>query len=201
MSITDRLQAQGGKPSGLVGTIAGRLMNRMHRRAHRWGLDGVPVEVGSVCLDIGCGGGNTVRALACRVGGGKVCGLDHSAKMVALSKRVNRAALERGTVEIDLGSVSVLPYSDSTFDVALAFETIQFWPDIANDLLEVRRVLKPNGTLVIINRYPPDNSKWADVLTLKSEADYRAALTEACFREITADRGSRKSWIKVAARR
>jgi len=145
MSITERMQAQGGKPSGLVGAIVGRLMNRLHRGVHRWGLDDLSVESGSACLDIGCGGGSTVRALARKASSGKVCGLDHSEEMVDLSKRLNRVFLERGSVEIALGSVSDLPYADDAFDLAVAFERIQFWPDIENDLAEVHRVLKPEG--------------------------------------------------------
>jgi SAM-dependent methyltransferase len=36
------------------------------------------------------------------------------------------------------------------FDLALAVETQYYWPDLVNDMKEVRRVLKPGGRLVVI---------------------------------------------------
>jgi ubiquinone/menaquinone biosynthesis C-methylase UbiE len=47
-------------------------------------------------------------------------------------------------------SVSALPFADGRFDLVTAVETQYFWPDLVNDMKEIRRVLKPGGTLVVI---------------------------------------------------
>jgi len=45
------MQAQGGKPSGLVGAVIGRLMNVLHGDIYKWGLQHVSIGKNAVCLD------------------------------------------------------------------------------------------------------------------------------------------------------
>jgi len=59
--------------------------------------------------------------------------------------------IETDRVEIEHAFVSSLPYSDNMFNLVSGFETYYFWPDLINDLKEIYRVLKPGGTLVLIN--------------------------------------------------
>lgn len=200
MSFTEKMQSQGGNPTGLLGTLIGYLMNISHGTIHTWGLSNTTVHETSICLDIGCGGGNTIKVLAEKVKRGKVYGLDHSGKMVNLSRRANRAFIKKGIVEIHQGSVSVLPYADAYFDIVTAFETIQFWPNITSDVMEIKRVLKPTGVFVIVNRYPPENSKWSEFLQLKNAKAYNDLLGESGFHNITSDTTPKNGWIKVVAR-
>ncbi len=44
-----------------------------------------------------------------------------------------------------------LPFADTSFDVATAFETVYFWPDIRRSLSEVARVIRRGGTFMISN--------------------------------------------------
>jgi ubiquinone/menaquinone biosynthesis C-methylase UbiE len=55
-----------------------------------------------------------------------------------------------GRVEIRQGSVSLLPFPDGAFDLITAVETLYFWPDLAADMREVFRVLKPGGSFILI---------------------------------------------------
>ena len=199
MSFTETMQAQGGKPSGLLGRVIGTLMNTLHGNIHSWGLHNISIQDNFTCLDIGCGGGNTVKVLAERVKQGKVYGLDHSEEMVELSKRLNRSVLARGVVDITQGSVSDLPYADDYFDLITAFETIQFWPNLEGDLLEVKKVLKPSGTFLIVNRFPPENSKWSEFLQLKNAEAYENILKGSGFQDISLDTTTKNGWIKVVA--
>ena len=199
MSITRTMQSQGGKPSGVLGMFIGRLMNMFHGAIHTWGLNNIPIHEHATCLDIGCGGGNTINVLAEKAKSGKVHGLDHSVEMVALAQRLNRAAIAQGVVDIRQGTVSALPFSDDSFDLVTAFETIQFWPDIQHDVMEVKRVLKPSGIFLIVNRYPPENSKWSEFLQLKSADAYTDLLRTAGFQEVALDTTTKPGWIKVVA--
>ena len=79
-----------------------------------------------------------------------MCGIDYAAGSVAASRGRNAASIRAGRVEIVRASVSQIPFPDSTFDLVTAVETQYYWPDVVNDMREIRRVLKPGGTLVII---------------------------------------------------
>ena len=200
MSFLKTMQAQGGKPSGVLGRLMGHLMNMSHGNIQAWGLQNIAFHEHPICLDVGCGGGNTVRILAEKVRNGKVYGLDHSAEMVTLAQRLNQFAITRGVVNITLGSVSALPYSENYFDLVTAFETIQFWPNIKGDLLEVTRVLKPSGIFLIVNRYPPEHSTWSDFLQLKNAKAYQDMLSVSGFQDISLDTTTKNGWIKIFAR-
>lgn len=200
MSLTKKMQEQGGKPSGLFGTIIGKFMNIFHGNIHKWGLQNCSINENYICLDIGCGGGNAVKAIAEKATKGKIYGLDHSLEMVNLSRKLNSSFITNGLVEINQGSVSALPYSDSQFDLVTAFETIQFWPNLEKDLEEVRRALKSTGTFIIVNRYPPEDSKWAEFLQIKNSEEYKEILKPAGFNKICIDNKTKKGWICVSAR-
>jgi ubiquinone/menaquinone biosynthesis C-methylase UbiE len=204
VSLSEKLMAQGGKPSGLLGRLIGTLMNLSHKSVYRWGLQTISPGTSSTVLDIGCGGGEAVKLLATQMPHGKVYGIDHSLEMVNLSKRVNRSFVANGRVEIDHGSVSSLPYTDDMFDVATAFETIQFWPRLNEDLREVKRVLKPSATLLVVNRYPDpegQNADLADVLQIHSADEYRERLSIAGYVDISIDDSSKPGWILASARK
>jgi len=134
---------------------------------------------------------------------GHVCGVDHSLDMVELAKRVNKAHIRSGRVKIRQGSVLSLPYADDAFDVVTALETIQFWPDINEDLKEVNRVLKPQGELLIVNRCPDLEgraSSWADVLQIRSSDEYRERLSGAGYVDVSTDT-TKHGWILAVAKK
>ena len=204
MSITEKLMEQARSPSGLLGQLMGVLMNLSHGSAYEWGLDHISLEPASAILDVGCGGGRVVQLLVARAPQGRVCGLDHSPQMDELARKVNRTLIERGRVEIAHCSVSSLPYADATFDLVTAFETIQFWPHISKDLREVERVLKPSGTLLIVNRCAaPDSedSSWGESLQIHDSEEYRERLAEAGYAHLSIDDTSKANWIAVRSQK
>ena len=191
MGMTQKMQAQGGCPSGFLGVITGWMMNLFHAKVYRWGLAYVGIRAETHALDIGCGGGRLMRELSRTVTSGKICGIDHSDAMVRMA--------QNSMCEVKKASVSNIPYGSGVFDLVTAFETIQFWPDTSGGLKEIRRVLKPSGELLIVNRYPEPGSKWADFLKLKSKDDYRRVLDDAGFADISADCETRPGWIRIKA--
>ena len=201
MGLHGKLMELGGNPTGVFGRLAGGFMNRGHRSAHRWGLSQLRVGSDATVLDIGCGGGAAVRLLAEKLPSGRAIGIDHSLEMVNLSSKMNRPLIELGRVSIEHGSVSHLPFADGLFDVVTAFETIQFWPDLQADLMEVRRALKPEGTLLVINRLPPadGNGKWTEMLQIRTSEEYRTRLEDAGYVNVRIDDTSMRGWIAVVA--
>jgi ubiquinone/menaquinone biosynthesis C-methylase UbiE len=153
MGILEQLMKQGGNPSGVVGRFIGKVMNVQHKAIYLWGSQFLAIKPDAMLLDVGCGGGEAIRCFASKVPNGKIYGIDHSQEIVNLARQVNQALLKTGRVEIRQGSVVSLPYAADMFDGVTAFETIQFWPDLARSLQEINRVLKPSGTFLIVNRY------------------------------------------------
>jgi len=204
MHLCQKMIEMGGKPSGVLGKLLGRLMNLGHRDTFAWGLARLSIKPDAVVLDVGCGGGAAVKMIAAIAPKGRVCGIDHSRDMVNLSKRVNRQLIEGGRVVVDHGSVSDLPYSDEMFDVVTAFETIEFWPDLSKDLEEVKRVLKPGGRLLILNRLPDKErggSRWMESLQISTADEYQERLADGGYVDISIDDRSRPGWIAVVGRK
>lgn len=151
MSLLRTLLDQFEKPTGRFGRFVLWTMNIHHSKGTDWGLQQISIDKGATILDVGCGGGRTVHKLAGIATEGKVYGIDFSDESVAASRRTNQRELAAGRVEIRHCSVSALPFSDNTFDLATAVETHFFWPDLVGDMQEVLRVLKPGGKLMIIS--------------------------------------------------
>ena len=200
------------KPSGRLGRMYLWLMNRSHSRLTDWGLEQVSIGTRDTVLDVGCGGGRTVQKLASIAGGGKVYGVDFSEASVAAARRLNQRDTDRGHVEIRHGSVSNLPFDDSTFDVVTAVETHYYWPDLPADVQEVRRVLKPGGTFVLIaeaykgGKHDRMLRALERVQKIMSYAhltvdEHRQLLSEAGYSDVIVIEQYDKGWICASGRR
>jgi SAM-dependent methyltransferase len=144
------IMSQCRKPSWLPGYLFVHSMNAGHTGLTTWGLSHASIKPDDTILDVGCGGGKTIGRMAKAAERGRVFGVDYSAASVGVARRVNAAAIDAGRVDVQLGSVSALPFPDETFDLVTAVETHYYWPDIQNDLRELQRVLKPRGRVVLI---------------------------------------------------
>lgn len=186
-------------------------MNSRHSKVTDWGLSKVPIREADIILDIGCGGGRTVNKLAAIAIRGKVYGLDYSDASVDMAQKVNRQWIKMGRVEVREGSVSQLPFADGTFDLVTAVETHFWWPDLAMDMREILRVLKPGGTLVVIAEiYKGATTKTAQLaenvlplsgLKLLSVNEHRAVFTNAGYKDVQIIEESSKGWICGIGRR
>ncbi len=143
-------------PKGLRGRLVAAMMNRGHAPLTLWGLSHAQIESDYLILDVGCGGGATVSRLAQRVATGKVFGIDYSADMVEYSKKVNKKLIAQNRVEIIEESVGKMGFSDNLFDLVTAIETYYFWPNFSEALQEIKRVLKPDGKLLMVNEMVKD---------------------------------------------
>lgn len=193
------------KPTGWLGRFTLWRMNASHSKVTDWGLKHVSVGPHDTILDVGCGGGRTISKLAAIATQGKVYGVDYSEESVAASKRTNARFIEMGRVEIRQGSVSQLPFSDAMFDLVTAVETHFWWPDLAGDMREVFRVVKPGGKLILIAEvYKGANTtvsrlaeKYAQLTGMKllSVEEHRELFTNAGFSDVQVIEEQRKGWI------
>jgi ubiquinone/menaquinone biosynthesis C-methylase UbiE len=177
-------------------------MNTGHAVISEWGLSYLKAEKDAHVLDIGCGGGANIARLLKMCPDGHIHGIDYSEESVAVSRKTNAAApLQR--CDIRQGSVSSLPYDDGVFDAVVAFETVYFWPDLASDFHEVRRVLKPGGTFMIcVEAHDPADTTWPskiDGMRIYSKDELFSLLSNADFGQTEAHNHTR-GWLCVIAK-
>lgn len=94
-------------------------------------------------LDLGCGNGNVLEKIKLK-SDADLYGLDLSEKMIESAKEKLGAR-----VELKVGDAEQLPYDDNQFEVIVCNASFHHYPNPDQVLLEIRRVLKPNGTLVL----------------------------------------------------
>ena len=175
----------GAKPVGSAGIIAGTVMNWIHRRRYRSIIDDLAnrTDAGAErILDIGCGGGVALKALSESFGRATIIGMDHSPEMVRLSLKTNKRGVLAGRIRVLLASVENTGIEAGSIDLATAFDTINFWTDHGAALAEIRRVLKPDGRLCIVNGYPAPGTAWYEFVKFKNEAEYRQVLEDHGFK-------------------
>ncbi len=197
------------RPRWFIGRLFARQMNVTHRALTTWGLDTVELRPGLRVLDVGCGGGAGVAAIAARLDGGTVVGIDYSSDGVATARRTNAAAIAAGRVEVRQGSVTALPFEDGSFDVVTAFETHYYWPGPDASVAEAYRVLRDGGSLAIVAEtyrgrrmdwlYRP--AMWLPGATYLMPDEHRALLERAGFADVRVSLEPKMGWISAQGRK
>jgi ubiquinone/menaquinone biosynthesis C-methylase UbiE len=210
-TATTTQETQCKKPAGLLGRFTLWRMNKSHSKLTDWGLTHTTVESRFTVLDVGCGGGRTISKLAAMAAQGKVHGIDYSEESVAASRRYNAQDIRAGRVEIHLADVGKLPFPDETYDLVTGVETHFWWPDIAIGLREIRRVLKPGGTLILIAEvYKGADAivsrlceKQAPISGMKmlTPDEHRVLLASVGFADVRIDALAAKGWITAQGRK
>ena len=173
-------------PKGFLGRCMLRFMNFGHAPLTNWGLDHVEFSDGMVMLDIGCGGGATLKRLLKRSPEGMIYGIDISEESVVKAKNVNKQLLNK-QVFVRQGSADSLPWKDQKFDVVTAVETVYFWPNLPQCFQEVKRVLKPGGQFAIMLEVIEGDSIWTNVvegMTVYSPEMLKDMLEQAGFVDV-----------------
>jgi len=99
---------------------------------------------GQRILDAGCARGRFLRAL--QDSPAELYGVDITPVFVA-DARVNAP---RATIVE--GSLTALPFKEAFFDAAFAIEVFEHLPGCTDALIELRRILKPGGRLVVMDK-------------------------------------------------
>ena len=174
---------QCARPEGSLGRAMLCFMNYTHTPLTNWGLKLVNVQDGWTMLDVGCGGGFTIRQLLKRSKDAQVYGIDISEESVTKARQVNAEVLDK-QVYVTQGSAEQLPYNDEMFDLVTAVETVYFWPNLPDCLQEVRRVLKPGGKFAIMVEVVDSDSKWTSIvdgMTAYTPEQLKTLLDDAGF--------------------
>jgi SAM-dependent methyltransferase len=106
--------------------------------------DAARLRPGQRVLDVACGTGVLTCTVAERVGQtGAVVGLDINPEMLAVARRKPLA------IEWVDGRAEALPFPDASFDAVVSQFGMMFFADRIAALREMRRVLRPDGSLAV----------------------------------------------------
>ena len=131
LELEDQLEEVGGLPGELA-------------------MDRLGLLPGQKVADLGCGAGRTTLELAARVGpGGEATGFDISAEMLARA-RDRAARLGLGNVTFVHADVQVYDLGETKFDAAYSRFGVMFFTDPVAAFANVRRALRPGGTLSFV---------------------------------------------------
>ena len=105
-------------------------------------------------LDIATGTGDLALMMS-KLHPKKIIGLDISEGMLAVGKQKIAKAKLSDTIDMVIGDSEKMPYKDNTFDAITVSFGVRNFANLDRGLTEIRRVLKPSGTFVILETSNP----------------------------------------------
>ena len=212
MGIMKKMVIQVRKPRGTFGKVMAKMMNHgNHAKMSNWAFRVFPIKEDSVVLDIGCGGGKNLQKFAKIAFNGKIHGIDYSEASIETSKKLNKKSITSELMNITHGSVSSLPFEDNYFDLITGFECHIFWPEIVEDLKEVKRVLKPNSYLFLVTetyisndeKYSNKVKKWAEMgsFLVYSAEELETLFQKAGYIDIEIMHENDKNWLLIKGKK
>jgi ubiquinone/menaquinone biosynthesis C-methylase UbiE len=191
------------KPSGMLGRfIVARSMNRTNVGISRLTIQLLNIQPADRVLDIGFGGGVTMEMMLPLAYKGLVAGIEVSDIMIKRAKKTLNNIACQGKAEVKEGAASQIPYESNYFDKVCTINCIYFWPDPADGLKEIIRVLKPSGALVIAVYLKEEFEKYPPVacgFNIYTDEELQKLLEDAGFINIRIERWATKPYTSVFA--
>ena len=156
-------------------------------------------------LDVATGTGDLALAMARRMRGVQVLGVDLSENMLAEARRKATACGLDERVVLSLGDAERLEVADASVDVVTVAFGVRNFGDLGAGLREIARVLKPGGTFLICNESSGDSGKdekWTEIIggmTIYKDAELKTYLEQAGFHDVQIRK--KKSWLCITARK
>lgn len=140
---------QSRKPSGLVGRLITNIWSSYFKELSLWAIKQTTIPNNSRILEIGYGGGSTIKNLLELDKNLDIHGIDISKESYQTARRVHSDAIENGSVKLRIGNVANLPYQNNDFDLVFAIQTHIFWEDLKESFQEIYRVMSNHSILII----------------------------------------------------
>ena len=181
------------KPQGEEGEQMLQRMNESHAAVTQWALGFLDFGEEDQALDIGCGGGAALKRMSEKIPKGHLTGVDYSPVSVELSRETNAQDIQNGKMD----------------DKIITVESFYFWPDPAENLKEVLRVLKKGGVfLLIADIYQKEGLRESVLENIKqyhlfnpTKEEFRRLFEQAGFAETRIHTKEGEDWICVEGKR
>ena len=118
-------------------------------RWRRFLVSRLALHPGARVLDVATGTGAVALELV-RQHGCSVVGIDRSAEMVAVARERIAARGLASTIELHEGRAEALPFADASFDALTVTYLLRYVDDPAATIRELARVVRPGGTLAML---------------------------------------------------
>ena len=122
-------------------------IDRSWRRKAIRQLEGQEVKM---VLDVATGTADLALEVAKQLQPEKIIGIDISAEMLEIGRGKIRKKNLHPLIELQEGDSENLPFADNTFDAVTVAFGVRNFENLEKGLQEIRRVLKPEGQLVIL---------------------------------------------------
>ncbi|MBS5094302.1 MAG: class I SAM-dependent methyltransferase [Streptococcus salivarius] len=140
---------QSRNPSGLVGRVITNIWSSYFKELSLWAIKQTTIPNNSRILEVGYGGGSTIKNLLALDKNLDIHGIDISKESYQTAKRMLLKSIENDSVQLIVGNVENLPYQNSDFDLVFAIQTHIFWDDLKQSFQEIYRVMSNPSTLII----------------------------------------------------
>lgn len=133
-------------------------------RIGRRTVERLELPSGATVLDVGCGTGASALPAAEKVGPqGRVIGVDLAERLLEIARQ--KAEVHGlANLQFETGDMECLGYPDDHFDAVVSVFSIFFVPDMARQVRELWRMVRPGGWLAITTWGPrmfePGTSAW-----------------------------------------
>jgi len=175
-TLQARFANAGGKPT-YVRQMFGRiarvydLMNRLmtaglDRRWRAFAARQLALGEGDSALDVGTGTGDLAITAARMYPGAQIVGVDFTPEMLERGReKLQRFALSE-RVRFQVGDGERLDFADDTFDACCSAFVVRNLADLRGGLAEMRRVVKPGGSIVCLEISHPRNKLFSGAFHL-----------------------------------
>lgn len=148
----EQIARQLRKPEGEGAIEVAYMMNEGNRAINQYAIEQLQIQPTDHLLEIGMGNGAFVQGLMEKNTSTCYTGLDYAPEMVREAIRLNSEFIKAGRASFVEGSADRLPFGDKTFTKAFTVNTLYFWEDPSVVLTEIKRVLRPDGLVLIAIR-------------------------------------------------
>ncbi|EQC77090.1 class I SAM-dependent methyltransferase [Streptococcus parasanguinis] len=188
--LTEFLIKQSQKPSGLIGRVITKIWSFYFKKLSLWAIKQTTISDNYRILEIGYGGGSTIKNLLALNKNLEIHGIDISKESYRTAQRVHSDSIRKGSVQLKIGNVENMPYQNNYFDRIFAIQTHIFWKDIKKSFQEVYRVMSSNSTLIIASEKEKIHYHMTDYRT---SHEFSQLLTSIGFSKI--EEKQNRNWI------